>query len=292
MSDYMIRGTAADDAVRAFACTTKDMVEQMREYHDTWPVVSAALGRLITAASMMGVMMKGDRDTLTVQIKSDGPVKGLIAVAKSNGDVKGMAFNNHVEETLKRPGKLDVGAAVGKGRLTVVKDLGLREPYVGTVSLVSGEIAEDITYYFAESEQVPSVVALGVLVDTDCSIKEAGGFMIQLMPGCPDEVITEIENRVKNIKSVTGMLEDGLTPEDMLESVLGSLDLHIMERYEPKYKCDCSREKMEKALLSLGLKDLQGLYDDNEPAEMCCEFCNKKYTFSHEEIGRFVSQRS
>ncbi len=290
MNDYMIRGTAANDTVRAFACTTKEMVEQMHEYHDTWPVVTAALGRLMTAGSMMGVMMKGDRDKLTLQIKSDGPVGGLVVVAGSNGNVKGMAFNNQVEETYIRPGKLNVGAAVGKGRLTVVKDLGLREPYVGTVALASGEIAEDLTYYFAESEQVPSVVALGVLVDTDCSVKEAGGFIIQLMPDAPEEVISTIEKKISGIKSVTEMLEEGKKPEDMLSLVLGDLNLQIMEKYTPQYECDCSRERMEKALLSIGKKDLQSLFDEGEPVEMCCEFCDKKYTFSHDEVGELLKR--
>ncbi|MDY6324851.1 MAG: Hsp33 family molecular chaperone HslO [Catonella sp.] len=290
MSDIMIRAAAADEKVRAFACDTRELVEQARIYHDTWPVVTAALGRLLTAGSMMGTMMKGEKDRLTLKIKGDGEIGGLVVVADSKGEVKGMAYEPHVRETLIRPGKMNVGAAVGHGELTVIKDLGLREPYVGAVNLVSGEIAEDLTYYFAESEQVPSAVALGVLVGTDYSVRQAGGFIIQLMPDAGEDIINEIESRVQKLDSVTEMLEQGMAPADMLDAVLGNLDLQILDESTPVYHCGCSKERMERALLSLGRKDLQSLYDDGKEVEMCCQFCDGKYMFSHEEVGELLQR--
>ena len=238
MKDYVVRAVAAGGEVRAFACTTKNLVEEARLHHDSMPVATAALGRLLSAGSMMGLMMKGENDRLTLQIKGDGPIGGLIVTADSKARVKGYVYNPDVELPLKSEGKLDVGAAVGSGELTVIKDMGLKEPYVGRTNLVTGEIAEDLTYYFASSEQVPSVVALGVLVDRDYSVKRAGGFIIQLMPGASDETIDAIEKKLPMVTSVTGMLDEDMTPEEILTFILEDLNVEITDKTETSFYCD------------------------------------------------------
>lgn len=284
MKDYMVRGTAAGDMIRAFSATTREMTEYCRKVHNTAPVVSAALGRLLTAGVMMGTMMKGDRDEITLKIDGDGPVQHLIVTADSHGTARGYVTNPNVELPLKGPAKLDVGTAVGNGTLSVIRDIGLGDPYVGQVTLVSGEIAEDITKYFAVSEQVPSSVALGVLVDTDLTIRQAGGFIIQLMPDCPDDVIDRLEQNLTGLPSMTQMLEDGMTPEQVLERVLEGLDLRILEKIPLEYRCTCSHDKVSRALQSISAHDLKEMVDDGKDVEVGCQFCDKKYVFRPEEI--------
>ena len=289
MADYIVRATAANGAVRAFAITSKELVEQARQHHNTSPVISAALGRLLSAGAMMGVMLKGD-DLLTLQIKGDGPAKGLTVTADANGNVKGYPQEAAVDLPPNALGKLDVGGAIGRGFLRVIKDMGLKEPYVGTTDLQTGEIAEDLTYYFASSEQIPSSVGLGVLVDTDYTIRQAGGFIIQLMPFTSEEVIEKLEQRISAIPSVTEMLEQGYTPEKMLEELLGELDLEISDTIPAAFSCNCSVERITKALLSIQKKDMQSMVDDNEPIEIKCQFCNTAYKFSVEELKKILAQ--
>ena len=286
--DYMVRATAADGYIRAFASTTKQLVQKAASIHDTTPVVSAALGRSLTAGVMMGLMMKGDKDILTLMIRGDGPVGGITVTADSKGHVKGYPENSAVIIPDKSKGHLDVGGAVGKGTLTVIKDLGLKEPYSGQVDLVSGEIGEDITYYFAASEQVPSSVGLGVLVDTDRSIKQAGGFIIQLMPGIPDELIDRLEAKLSGVDSVTNMLEAGMMPEDMIKYLLEGFEPELFEQIPLEFECNCSQERMAKALISLGEKELQSLIDDGEGAELVCHFCRSAYRFANEDLKEML----
>lgn len=290
MGDYILRATAANDSIRAFAATTKDTVQKARELHDTTPVASAALGRLLTAGAMMGVMLKNEDDLVTLQIKGDGPLEGELATADCKGRVKGYVFNPHVDIPPKSPEKLDVGGAVGKGFLTVIKDLGLKEPYVGKTELISGEIAEDIAYYYATSEQVASAVALGVLVDKDTSIKEAGGFIIQLMPGVSEEIISKLEFRINTIPYITELLSMGDTPESILNLILGDMDLKIIDKIPTEYFCGCSRERVEKALLAIGEKDLQQLLEEDKKAELSCHFCNKVYNFDENDLKRLLDE--
>ncbi len=255
--DYIVRATAANSQIRAFAISSRELVEQARQYHNTSPVMTAALGRLLSGAAMMGIMMKGEDDLLTVQVKGEGPAKGITVTADSQGNVKGYPQVPDVMLPPNAKGKLDVGGAVGRGILSVIKDIGLKEPYVGQTILVSGEIAEDLTYYFAASEQIPSVVALGVLMNRDNTVRQAGGFVVQLMPFTLEEVISRLEEKLTKITSVTELLEAGKTPEEILESVLGEFGLEITDRMPVSFRCDCSRERVEKVLLSLGEKDLQ-----------------------------------
>lgn len=290
MGDYILRATAANDSIRAFAATTKDTVQKARELHDTTPVASAALGRLLTAGAMMGVMLKNEDDLVTLQIKGDGPLEGELVTADCKGQVKGYVFNPHVDIPPKSPEKLDVGGAVGKGFLTVIKDLGLKEPYVGKTELISGEIAEDIAYYYATSEQVASAVALGVLVDKDTSIKEAGGFIIQLMPGVSEEIISKLEFRINTIPYITELLSMGDTPESILNLILGDMDLKIIDKIPTEYFCGCSRERVEKALLAIGEKDLQQLLEEDQKAELSCHFCNKVYNFDENDLKRLLDE--
>ena len=290
MGDYILRATAANDSIRAFAATTKDTVQKARELHDTTPVASAALGRLLTAGAMMGVMLKNEDDLVTLQIKGDGPLEGELVTADCKGRVKGYVFNPHVDIPPKSPEKLDVGGAVGKGFLTVIKDLGLKEPYVGKTELISGEIAEDIAYYYATSEQVASAVALGVLVDKDTSIKEAGGFIIQLMPGVSEEIISKLEFRINTIPYITELLSMGDTPESILNLILGDMDLKIIDKIPTEYFCGCSRERVEKALLAIGEKDLQQLFEEDKKAELSCHFCNKVYNFDENDLKRLLDE--
>lgn len=288
MGDYMVRATAANAQIRAFAVTSRELVEYARAAHNTSPVVTAALGRLMSGALMMGGMMKGEGDVLTLRINGDGPVHGLTVTADSLGHVKGYADQPQAMMPPNSVGKLDVGGVIGKGVLQVMKDMGLKEPYSSTIALQTGEIADDLTYYFAASEQVPSVVALGVLMNRDNTVRQAGGFIIQLMPFTSEEVIGRLEEKLKTITSVTKLLEDGKSPEEILESVLGELGLEITERVPVSFQCDCSRERVEKVLLSLGQKDRQELIDEGEDVELHCHFCGRNYVFSVEEIKNLM----
>ena len=290
MDDYILRATAADGLIRAFAATTKNTVQTARSLHNTTPVASAALGRLLTAGAMMGTMLKGEKDLVTLQIKGNGPIEGLLVTADSKGRVKGYPFNPNVDIPPKSPVKLDVGGAVGKGYLTVIKDLGLKEPYVGKTELVSGEIAEDLTYYYAKSEQIPTAIALGVLVDTDTSIKAAGGFIIQLMPGATLEVATMLEERITHLKYITELLDRGETPETILDAVLGDMDLEIIDKMPTEFYCDCSRERVEKALISIGEKDLRTILEEDKKAEISCHFCNKVYNFDEADLKKLLDE--
>ena len=283
MSDYIVRATAADSQIRAFAVNSKEMVETARVAHGTSPVMTAALGRLLSAGAMMGTMMKGEKDVLTLQIQCSGPAKGLTVTADSKGNVKGYASNPVVDLPPNAKGKLDVGGALDLGVLSVIKDMGLKEPYVGQCQLQTGEIAEDLTYYFATSEQVPSAVGLGVLVDKD-GVKQAGGFIIQLMPFTTDEVIDKLEKRITEMDSVTGMLERGLSPEGILEEILGDFGLEITDTLDTQFYCDCGKEKVSRALASINKKDLDDIINDGESIEVKCQFCNKAYTFDIDEL--------
>lgn len=286
--DYIVRATAADHQLRAFAVTSKDIVEKAREIHNTSPVATAAIGRLLTAASMMGSMMKGEKDVLTLQIECGGPIGGITVTADSNADVKGYVNNPNVILPPNAQGKLDVSGALGPGFLNVIKDIGLREPYNGQTHLVSGEIAEDLTYYFATSEQVPSSVGLGVLMDKDNHVRQAGGFIIQVMPDTDDEVIDKLEARLGEVHSVTEMLDKGMTPEDILNYVLEGMDVEILETVLTQYKCDCSFERVSKVIASLGKKELQEMIDDGKPVEVNCQFCGSHYKFDTEQLKEFI----
>ena len=284
MADYIVRATAAEGQIRAFAATTKEMAETARKAHDCSPVATAALGRLLTAGAMMGVMMKGDKDVLTLQIKGEGPIGGLTVTADSHGNVKGYAEDPQVMLPANLAGKLDVGGAVGPGILYVIKDLGMKEPYVGQTELQTGEIAEDLTYYFAASEQVPSSVGLGVLMEKNNTVKQAGGFIIQLMPFTDEKVIEALEAKIAQVRPVTAMLDDGMTPEQILEELLGELGLEINETLPAQFHCGCSKERVSKALVSVGAKELQSMIDDGKEIEVNCHFCNTNYSFSVDEL--------
>ena len=289
MKDYIVRATAANGQVRAFAAITRETVEEARQHHGTSPVATAALGRLLTAGTMMGSMMKNETDMLTLQVRGDGPIGGITVTADSKGDVKGYVENPDVMLPPKN-GKLDVGGAVGIGLLQVIKDMGLKEPYVGQCQLQTGEIAEDLTYYFATSEQIPSAVGLGVLVDVDQSVKQAGGFIIQLMPFTPDDVIEKLEKRIAEIDSVTQMLERGLTPEQILEEILGDFGLEFTDTIPAAFVCDCSKEKVSRALATINKKDMNDIINDGESIEVKCQFCNTAYTFDIEELKELTKK--
>ena len=290
MGDYIIRATAANDSIRAFAATTRETVQKARALHNTTPVASAALGRLLTAGAMMGIMLKGEKDLVTIQIKGDGPLEGEIVTADSKGRVKGYVFNPNVDIPPKSPTKLDVGGAVGKGFLTVIKDLGLKEPYVGKTELVSGEIAEDLTYYYAKSEQVASAISLGVLVDTDTNIKQAGGFIIQVMPGITEEILSRLESRINVVPYITELLSMGDTPESILNLILGDMDLQIIDKVPTEYYCGCSRERVEKALLAIGKNKKKKILEEDKKAELSCHFCNKVYNFDENDLKRLLAE--
>lgn len=285
MADYIVRATAGDHQIRAFAATTRDLVEHARQAHNTSPVATAALGRLLTAGGMMGIMMKGEEDLLTIKIQGSGPIEGLTVTADSKGNVKGYAYNPGVMLPPNEFGKLDVGGAVGEGVLSVIQDIGLKEPYVGQTILVGGEIAEDLTYYYANSEQTPSSVALGVLMNKDNTVKQAGGFIIQLLPGASEEMIELLEKRLSEIHSVTSLLEEGKTPEMILTYILGGLGLEIMEQTPVQFTCNCDKQRVEKALISIGRKELEEMIEDGKSIEVNCHFCNKHYEFTVEDLS-------
>jgi molecular chaperone Hsp33 len=290
MTDYIIRATAANNQIRAFACTTKQTVEEARRIHNTTPVATAALGRLLSAGVMMGAMLKNEKDLITLQIKGDGPIGGVLVTCDSQARIKGYVNNAFVDIPLKENGKLDVSGAIGSGLLTVIMDLGLKEPYSGQIKLISGEIAEDIAYYYANSEQVPSVVALGVLVDKDYSVKQSGGFIIQLMPDAEETIIEQLEENLKNISSITNLLEEGNTPEEILGIMLKGLEMVINDKMDTSYYCNCSRERVEKALISIGKKDLLELVEEGEEVKLNCHFCNTEFGFSVDEITKLLAQ--
>ncbi len=282
--DYVVRATASHGLIRAFACTTKDLVDECRRVHNTFPICTAAIGRLMSSALMMGVDLKGSRSVLTLTIKGDGPIKGLTATADNLGNVKGFVSNPNVLLPPNEAGHLNVGGALGHGKLSVIKDIGLKEPYVGSVDLRTGEIAEDLTYYFAVSEQIPSSVGLGVLMNKNNTVRQAGGFIIQLMPDATDEVISKLETKLSNIKSVTSMLNDGMTPEEMLQFILGDMDLEINDQIPVRFHCDCNRDKVSRALISIGKKELEELIADGKPQDVFCDYCEKHYSFSTAEL--------
>ncbi|MGN0316475.1 MAG: Hsp33 family molecular chaperone HslO [Lachnospira sp.] len=287
MKDYIVRATAANGQVRAFAATTRELTDKARQLHEMSPIATVALGRLLTGTAMMGVMMKNNTDVLTVQIKGNGPIGSMTVTADSKGRVKGFVAEPQVMLPLK-DGKLDIAGAVGIGVLSVIKDIGLKEPYVGDTILITSEIADDLTYYFATSEQVPSSVGLGVLMNKDNTVKEAGGFIVQLMPNASEEFIDKLENRIREVKSVTEMLEHGLTPEQILETILGDMDLQILDTVPTEFYCNCSKERVSKAVISIGKQEIQAMIDDNEPIEVNCHFCNSHYKFEVEELKEML----
>ena len=288
MSDYIVRAMAANQQIRAFAAVTRDVVETARKAHNTSPVATAALGRLLTGGAMMGVMMKGEKDILTLQIQAGGPLKGITVTADSKGRVKGYVGNPDVCIPANSKGKLDVAGAVGVGFMNVIKDMGMKEPYMGQVALQTSEIAEDLTYYFATSEQVPSAVGLGVLMNKDNTVRQAGGFIVQVMPFAEESIIDKLEKNVQNITSVTNLLEEGHTPERLLEKVLEGFDIEISDRIPTEFYCNCSKKRVEKALISIGRKDLNELIQEGKDVELNCHFCNTNYVFSVEELKEIL----
>ncbi len=290
MEDYIVRATAADAQIRAFAVSSKNLVEHARSVHDLSPVVTAALGRLMTGGVMMGSMLKGEDDLLTLQIKGSGPVHGLTVTADSKGNVKGYADQPQAMRPPNSAHKLDVGGVIGNGVLTVIKDMGLKEPYSSTIELKTGEIGDDLTYYFAASEQVPSSVALGVLMEKNNTVKQAGGFIIQLMPFTQEDVIDRLEEKLSGIASVTSMLQEGNTPEQILEKILGDMELEITDRMPVRFSCNCSRQRVEKVLISLGRKELQSMLDEGGDVKLNCHFCNTDYIFKTAEIREILAK--
>ena len=288
MTDYLITATAADAQVRAFAVTSRDLVEEARDRHDLSPVVTAALGRLMTGACLMGSMLKGEKDVLTLQISGDGPVGGMTVTADSRGNVKGYANRPQAMMPPNAQGKLDVGGVIGAGYLHVIKDMGMKDPYASRVALQTGEIADDLTYYFAASEQVPSCVALGILMERNNTVEQAGGFIIQLMPFAQEEVIRKLEENVAGLKSVTTLLEEGNTPEQILSLLLGDMGLEITEKTPVRFWCGCSKERVEKVLYSLKKEDLQEMAEEGKDVELHCHFCNTNYVFTADELKKMV----
>lgn len=290
-NDYMIRGIAANNEIRCFAITGRDLVDKARSSHGTSPVATAALGRTMMGALMMSDMLKNDDDLLTIRFDGDGPLGSIVVTADHHGNVKGYVQQPLVMLPLKADGHLDVGRAVGKGTLTVIRDLDLKDTYNGQIAIHSGEIADDLTHYFAESEQIPSSVGLGVLVDTDHTVKKAGGFLIQLMPFASDETISRLEKNLSAIRYVTEMLEDGMTPEDMLREALNGFDdLRITDTTEVQFFCNCSRDRVSRALALLGDEELTSMIRDQKLVELSCSFCGRKYEFSVAELEQIKAE--
>lgn len=290
MKDYIVRATAADSQIRAFAITSRNIVETARQKHNTSPVATAALGRLLTAGAMMGAMMKGEKDILTLQIKCSGPIGGLTVTADAHANVKGFVEKPHVMLPPNAKGKLDVGGALDLGVLSVIKDLGMKEPYVGQTELKTGEIADDLTYYFANSEQVPSSVGLGVLMEKDNTVKQAGGFIIQLMPFADEAVIDKLEKKLTSMESVTSYLDRGFTPEQLLTELLGEFGLEILDQMDTAFSCNCSKERVEKAIVSIGRKELNEMVQEGKPIEVKCHFCSTAYEFTVEDLKRIIKR--
>lgn len=284
MTDYIVRATAANAQIRAFAATTRELTEEARRRHNTSPVATAALGRLLTAGAMMGAMMKGEQDLLTLQINGDGPLGGVVVTANSRAEVKGYVHHPEIVNEPNYLGKLDVGGAIGYGTLKVIKDMGLKEPYSGQVDLITGEIAEDLTYYFAASEQIPSSVALGVLMNKENTVRQAGGFILQLMPFADEAVISKLEKKIDEVTSITDLLEQGMTPEKILEQVIGEFGMEITDTVPTKFSCNCSKHRVSRAIAGISEQDLEELITEDKPIEVKCHFCNSAYEFTVEEL--------
>lgn len=289
MQDYLIRGTAFEGKLRAFAANTTGIVEEMRRRHGTTPVATAALGRTATAGVMMGAMLKGE-ERLTIQVKGDGPIGQIVVDANARGEVRGYVDNPHVDLPLNQRGKLDVAGAVGEGHLYVIKDLGLKEPYRGSVPIVSGELGEDFTYYFAKSEQTPSAVALGVLVATDYSVQTSGGFIMQLLPGMDDEEIAAIEEKLASLPPITTLLAEGADLEYILKRLVESVE--VLERSEIRFQCKCSHDRVEQTLISLGREEIEQILREDGKAEVVCHFCNETYEYNAEQLHNLVERLS
>ena len=288
--DFALRVTAANGMIRGFFTDTHQTAEAARKNYNTTPVVTAAVGRLLTGTAMMGLMLKNDKDILTVSFKGDGPIKGIIATADSKGNVKGYAYEPHVILPLKKNGKLDVGGAVGAGNIYVVKDMGLKEPFSTTMPLISGEIAEDFTRYYAVSEQTPSVVSLGVLVARDLSVQRSGGFVVQLMPGCPDEVVAQLETNLVTLDSITNMMESGKTPEDIMNTVLSGLNPHIHEILPIQFLCECGEEKVKRAISVMEREEVEDIIKTEGKITVNCHFCNTNYDFDDASALEFEAK--
>ena len=289
-NDYIIRGTAANEQVRFFAATTRNIVEKARKAHNTSPVATAALGRTLTGAAMMGRMMKGDDDLVTIVIKGDGPLGGITVTADALGRVKGYVDNGNVLLHAKANGHLDVGGAVGNGFLQVIRDTGLKEPYVGQTNLISGEIAEDLTVYFATSEQVPSAVGLGVLMSKENTVKQAGGFIIQVMPDASEEVISQLEKKLTEVTDISALLGEGMSPEEIIEYVMTGMEPEVLERTSAEYYCGCSKEHIMGVLAGLGRKELEDIVNEGKDIEVKCHFCEKSYTYSPDELRELLEK--
>lgn len=291
MKDKIIRGTAKNGMVRFIGGITTNLVNEGTSLHECTPVASAALGRMLTACSLMGVQLKSDKEAITLKIDGGGELRGVTVTGHSDGSVKGFIGNPNVDLPLKENGKLDVSGAVGlNGLLYVIKDMGLKDPYVGQVPIYTGEIAEDLAYYFTVSEQTPSAVSLGVLVDKDLSIKAAGGFIIQMMPDADELLADIITYRLQEMKPITSLIDEGMTIEQIIEEVFEDMEPKILDNIEPQYKCDCSKERIEKALISIGEEELKNIYDDGKDEEIVCHFCNRKYKVTHDEIGELLEK--
>lgn len=291
MADCIVRGNSMDGAIRVFAAVTTDLVREAQCIHKTYPVASAALGRVLTAGAIMGADLKNETDTTTIQFKGDGPLGSIVVVTDSLSKVRGYVVNPFVDLPLNKNGKLDVGGGIGNGTLNIIRDLGMREPYVGQVPIATGEIAEDLTYYYATSEQIPTAIGLGVLVDTDNSVICSGGFMIQLMPEANDDMADKIEETLKHLPHVTKLIQDGMTAEDLFFKVTEGFDMLMSNDFiTPKYECKCSKERMEKALISIGKQELEDLIEEQGEAELVCQFCNDKYVFKNEELKTLLEE--
>ncbi|AGX43717.1 Hsp33 family molecular chaperone HslO [Clostridium saccharobutylicum] len=292
MEDKIIKATAKDGMVRIIAGITTNLVNEGTKIHDCTPVASDAFGRMLTAGTLIGTTLKSNKEVTTLKINGNGEINGITVTAHSDGTVKGVIGNQYIDRPLNEKGKLDVGGAVGtNGMLYVIKDLGLKDPYVGQVKIQTGEIAEDFAYYFTVSEQTPSAVSLGVLVDRDLSIKAAGGFIVQMLPGADELLADVITYRLQEIPPITTMINEGKTIEQILEYIFEGMDLKVLDSIKPEYKCDCSRERVEKALISIGKDDLQEIYNDGKTEEIVCNFCNKKYEFTNEDIGQILKNK-
>lgn len=291
MSDQLVRGNSMDGAIRVFAAVSTDLVNEAQRIHHTYPVATAALGRTLTAAAIMGAGLKNEDDSITIQFKGDGPIERVIAVTDAKSCVRGYVGNPYVDLPLSEKGKLDVGRAVGKGQLSVVRDLGLKEPYIGQVPIVTGEIAEDLTYYYAASEQIPTAMSLGVLVGTDNRAIAAGGFMLQLMPEADEALAAALEEKMKTIPPVTKMITDGMTAENILFAVTDGFDM-LMDNHiiTPEYRCKCSKERMERALISIGKEELESIIKEQGEAELSCQFCDNKYRFTKAELEKLLKE--
>lgn len=291
MADILLRGSSIDGAIRVFVAITTELSEEARKIHNTTPVATAALGRTLTAAAIMGAGLKNETDSTTIQFKGDGPLGSIVAVTDNHSAVRGYVVNPYVDLPLNKKGKLDVGGAVGKGYLNIIRDLSLKEPYAGQVPIVTGEIAEDLTYYYARSEQIPTAIGLGVLVDTDYSVKASGGFMLQLMPEATEDVAIKLEEHVRTLEPITEMITSGMSPEDIFFHITEGFDM-IMENktVTPKYQCKCSKERMEQALIAIGKEELEGIIEEQGEAELTCQFCDNKYKFSKEELSKLLKE--